>query len=110
MAFQTLGRILYRLGIGSYSKPNQELEDPNASNGGTQEDARAQKENERRINTPLEQSLWRCIHEGRVLESLQEAGSGGKNGEGSSHLGVKNYALEALWLWQKGGGERWKAD
>ncbi|KAF3167760.1 hypothetical protein TWF788_011334 [Orbilia oligospora] len=110
MAFQTLGRILYRLGTGSYSKPNEELEDPNTSNGNTQEDARAQKENERRINTPLEQSLWRCIHEGRVLESLQEAGSGGRNGEGSSHLGVKNYALEALWLWQKGGGERWKAD
>ncbi|KAF3283626.1 hypothetical protein TWF970_000804 [Orbilia oligospora] len=110
MAFQTLGRILYRLGTGSYSKPNEELENPNIANGDTQEDARAQKENERRINTPLEQSLWRCIHEGRVLESLQEAGSGGKNGEGSSHLGVKNYALEALWLWQKGGGERWKAD
>ncbi|KAK6506326.1 hypothetical protein TWF506_011244 [Arthrobotrys conoides] len=110
MAFQTLGRILYRLGTGSYSKPTEELEDPNTSNGDTQEDARAQKENERRINTPLEQSLWRCIHEGRVLESLQEAGSGGRNGEGSSHLGIKNYALEALWLWQKGGGERWKAD
>ncbi|KAK6331783.1 hypothetical protein TWF718_002324 [Orbilia javanica] len=110
MAFQTLGRILYRLGTGSYSKPNEELEDPQTSNGDVQEDARAQKENERRVNTPLEQSLWRCIHEGRVLESLQEAGSGGRNGEGSSHLGIKNYALEALWLWQKGGGERWKAD
>ncbi|KAK6524627.1 hypothetical protein TWF281_011529 [Arthrobotrys megalospora] len=111
MAFQTLGRILYRLGIGSYSNPNEEVEDPPASTDeGVQEDARAQKENSRRINSPLEQSLWRCIHDGRVLESLQEAGNGGKNGDGSSHLGVKNYALEALWLWQKGGGERWKAD
>ncbi|KAK6497741.1 hypothetical protein TWF481_012144 [Arthrobotrys musiformis] len=104
MAFQTLGRILYRLGTGSYSNPTEETENTEGV------DARAQKENERRINTPLEQSLWRCIHDGRVLESLQEAGNGGKNGEGSSHLGVKNYALEALWLWQKGGGERWKAD
>ncbi|KAK6346038.1 hypothetical protein TWF730_010372 [Orbilia blumenaviensis] len=126
MAFQTLGRVLYRLGVGAYSNPDQEgeaeLKNPTTTTSlpssteesikeeVEEEDARAQKESSRRINTPLEQSLWRCIHEGRVLESLQEAGSGGRNGEGSSHLGVKNYALEALWLWQKGGGERWKAD
>ncbi|KAF3939239.1 hypothetical protein ABW19_dt0201752 [Dactylella cylindrospora] len=90
MAFQTLGRVLFRLGTGKYSK----TADGEETNGGTD----------------LDRGLWRCIHEGRVIESLQEAATGGKNGQGSSHLGVKNYALEALWLWQKGGGERWRAE
>ncbi|KAK6540295.1 hypothetical protein TWF694_009104 [Orbilia ellipsospora] len=119
MAFQTLGRILFRLGIGAYSNDsdtntNSDPPDTNTnSNGNGNEESIIGGEAGRRDNriaTDLEKGLWRCMHEGRVLESLQEAASGGKNGEGSSHLGIKNYALEALWLWQKGGGERWKAD
>ncbi|EPS45402.1 hypothetical protein H072_575 [Dactylellina haptotyla CBS 200.50] len=107
MAFQTLGRILYRLGIGAYSKEGGDSKNTEPSEPVHPTEKSGE---ERRMATDLERGLWRCIHEGRVLETLQEAGSGGKNGEGSSHLGVKNYALEALWLWQKGGGERWKAD
>ncbi|KAF3915688.1 hypothetical protein AA313_de0206991 [Arthrobotrys entomopaga] len=118
MAFQTLGRILYRLGVGAYSSESNTNNDPpnddngNNNNNGIEEGVIGGEAGRRdnRIATDLEKGLWRCMHEGRVLESLQEAASGGKNGEGSSHLGIKNYALEALWLWQKGGGERWKAD
>lgn len=76
MAMQTLGRILYRLGVGVYGE-----------------------------DVALNQGLWRCMHEGRVMDGLQEAA----NGRGTSHMGIKAYAVEALWNWQKGGGQRWKA-
>lgn len=76
MAMQTLGRILYRLGVGAYGE-----------------------------DEALNQGLWRCMHEGRVLDGLQEAA----NGRGTSHMGIKAYAVEALWNWQKGGGQKWKA-
>ncbi|KAF8468936.1 RPAP1-like protein [Kalaharituber pfeilii] len=75
MAMQTLGRILYRLGIGAYE------------------------------NEDISQGLWKCMHEGRVIEGLEEAASG----KYTSHMGIKAYATEALWNWQKGGGQRWKA-
>ncbi|TGZ85122.1 hypothetical protein EX30DRAFT_353236 [Ascodesmis nigricans] len=45
--------------------------------------------------------LWRCVRDGRVLETLEEA-AGMKGGS----MSVKAYATEALWLWQKGGGIR----
>lgn len=77
MAYQTLGRILYKLGVRAYGE-------------------------EEAIN----QGLWRCLHEGRVLDGLE----GAANGRGTSHMGIKAYATEALWLWQKGGGQRWKAE
>jgi len=84
MAIQTLGRILYKLGSGVYTKQAG--------------------------NEDVGRGLWRCLHEGRVLDGLQEAATGGKRGEGDAHLGVRSYAVEALWLWQKGGGETWKAE
>lgn len=77
MAYQTLGRILYKLGARAYGE----------------EEA-------------LNQGLWKRLHEGRVLDGLEDAASG----RGTSHMGIKAYATEALWLWQKGGGQRWKAE
>ncbi|KAF3908072.1 hypothetical protein ABW21_db0204639 [Orbilia brochopaga] len=122
MAFQTLGRILYRLGSGAYSTPTTNNTssttdtdndtNTNTDNGNNSNDISSEEveQKTRRIATDLERGLWRCIHEGRVLESLQDAAGDGTTRTGSTHLGVRNYALEALWLWQKGGGERWKAD
>lgn len=74
IAFQTLGRILYRLGRGDFGQ-GEEGED-------------------------VERGLWGCIREGRVLETLQE-----EAGRKSGHLSAKAYAVDALWLWQKGGGK-----
>ncbi|KAF8245122.1 hypothetical protein K440DRAFT_419763 [Wilcoxina mikolae CBS 423.85] len=71
VAMQTLGRIMYKLGTGVYQVPE------------------------------VENGLWRCLEEGRVLEGLEQA-AGMKGG----HLSVKAHATEALWLWQKGGGKR----
>lgn len=62
MAMQTLGRIMYKLGSGMYAVPD------------------------------IENGLWRCLQEGRVLEGLEEAAAM-KGG----HLSVKAYATEALW-------------
>ncbi|KAI9834195.1 MAG: hypothetical protein M1819_003033 [Sarea resinae] len=93
MAYQMLGRILYRLGRGEWGEGDE-----------------------------LVQGLWRCVEEGRVLDSLvEEAGGGGgasgkgtgveeKEGRARGHVSAAAYAQEALWLWQKGGGRRWKAE
>lgn len=77
IAFQTLGRLLYRLGRGELGHEDSEIA----------------------------KGLWRCVEEGKVIETLQEASSA----EGG-HQGSKVYAVEAVWLWQKGGGKRWKAN
>ncbi|MCJ1299022.1 hypothetical protein MMC08_001813 [Hypocenomyce scalaris] len=78
VAYQTLGRILYRLGIGTFGDEEEELA----------------------------QGLWRCIDDGRVLETLlTEAG----RGEGEGNRSCRITAVEAVWLWRKGGGKRMKA-
>ncbi|KAH6606212.1 hypothetical protein Trco_005365 [Trichoderma cornu-damae] len=71
IAFQTLGRILYRLGRGEW---------------GTTADH------------PIATGVWSAVKQGRVLESLAEASMG----EGG-HRGSRAYAVEALWLFEKGG-------
>lgn len=76
IAFQTLGRLLYRLGRGEWGDEDHEIT----------------------------KGLWRCVEEGNVIQTLEEAAST----EGG-HQGSKVYALEAVWLWQKGGGKVWKA-
>ena len=76
VAFQTLGRMLYRLGKGHFGDEGSDLA----------------------------MGLWRCVEEGKVVEVLQQeaAREGG-------HMSAKAYATEAVWMWQKGGGKRWKA-
>ncbi len=113
VAFQTLGRILYRLGKGYFGDEGSEIV----------------------------MGLWRCVEEGRVLEVLQreaaagiergvegeqgegvgivgegeweEGGRGGRGGEEGGgqgyHRSAQTLAVEALWNWQRGGGKRWKA-
>ncbi|KAL2137114.1 hypothetical protein VTI74DRAFT_8746 [Chaetomium olivicolor] len=85
LAYQTLGRMLYRLGRGDW---------------GTGEGGRGGEEDD------LAFALWRCFKEGRVLESLEEEAG---LPEGKGHLSCKAYATEALWLFEKGGWkEKWR--
>ncbi|KAK3898680.1 RPAP1-like protein [Staphylotrichum tortipilum] len=85
LAYQTLGRILYRLGRGDWG----------AGAGGRDGD-----------EDDLAFALWRCLKEGRVLESLEEEAS---LPEGRGHLSCKSYAVEAIWLFEKGGWkEKWR--
>lgn len=78
VAFQTLGRILFRLGQGEWG-------------GGGGGDA-----------SDLAKGLWRTVQEAKVMESLLEAA---EVPEGQGHRGSRSYAVEALWLFEKGG---WK--
>lgn len=86
LAYQTLGRMLYRLGRGDWGTGAA------GAPGGDGDD--------------LAFALWRCFQECRVLESLEaEAGLP----EGTGHLSCKAYATEALWLFEKGGWrEKWR--
>lgn len=72
VAFQTLGRILYRLGRGEWGDGEAEVA----------------------------KGIWRGVQENRVMDSLLEAA---EVEEGSGHRGSRAYAVEALWLFEKGG-------
>lgn len=72
VAFQTLGRVLYRLGRGEWG------------------DAEAD----------VPRGVWGSVKENRVLDSLLEA-AGVEEGRG--HRGSRAFAVEALWLFEKGG-------
>lgn len=94
IAFQTLGRILYRLGKGDFGDPGE----PGANTVGVEETL-----------GELARGLWREVETQHVIEHLV-AESEGNGVDGGRHLSAKAYATEAVWLWRRGGGRRWKAD
>jgi len=71
MAYQVLGRILYRLGRGDFGPRGSELE----------------------------QALWSVIEKERPVEVIMSEAN-----RPSGHASAKTYAIDALWLWKKGGG------
>jgi len=74
IAFQVLGRILFRLGNGEWGEDE---------------------------NDPIAMGIWGSVKQGRVLDSLTEEAT-----KEHGHRSSQAYALEALWLYEKGG---WKA-
>ncbi|KAK5716470.1 hypothetical protein LTR15_009361 [Elasticomyces elasticus] len=93
IAFQTLGRFLYRLGKGEFGNPGE----PGADVTGN-EDSLGE----------LARGLWHEVEAGKVIETLVLE-SEGKGVGGGKHVSAKAYATEAVHLWRKGGGRRWKA-
>ncbi|KAK6953620.1 hypothetical protein Daesc_005925 [Daldinia eschscholtzii] len=72
VAYQTLGRILYRLGRGEFGGPDD----------------------------PVAQGIWTDVEDGAVMRSLyEEAGTE----EGRGHRSARVFAIEAIWLFEKGG-------
>jgi RNA polymerase II-associated protein 1 len=71
IAYQTTGRLLYRLGKGSFGQPGNDLNE----------------------------ALWEVVEEQRVLELIMAEAN-----RESGHASAKAYAIEAVWLWRKGGG------
>ena len=78
VAYQTLGRILFRLGSGDFGVEDEELY----------------------------LGLWECLEKGKVVDILV-AEAGLEDGRGNRSCKIT--ATEAVWLWQKGGGKRLKA-
>ena len=74
VAYQTLGRLLYRLGAGQFGRPGD----------------------------PLADGLWALCAEGAVLRSLHDEAA---LEEGRGHRSARAFAIEAVWLFEKGG---WK--
>ncbi|OTA28958.1 hypothetical protein BTJ68_09247 [Hortaea werneckii EXF-2000] len=93
IAFQTLGRILYRLGKGEFGNPGE----PGYEATGL-EDSLGE----------LARGVWGVVEGEKVIEVLV-AESEGNGVDAGRHLSARAYATEAVWLWRKGGGRRWKA-
>ncbi|TKA72877.1 hypothetical protein B0A55_06642 [Friedmanniomyces simplex] len=93
LAFQTLGRLLYRLGKGEFGDPGELGEEVTGVEQGES-------------FGELARGLWFEVERGRVIETLARESEGRGGGR---HVSARAYATEAVHLWRKGGGRRWKA-
>lgn len=101
MAYQTLGRILYRLGQGEFGveKPKQETDGPvRLATNPDEEDSEVEDED---VGHYMAVGLWKCIEDGRVIETMTEEANKEKG-----HLTARTFAQEALWNWRRGGGRK----
>lgn len=92
IAFQTLGRVLYRLGRGDFGPVGGEEEEEGDGDKGGGGD--------------LVEGLWELMEQGKVVDVLCEVA--GREGESAGNRSCWVFATEAVWLWRKGGGRRWK--
>ena len=102
IAIQTVGRVLYRLGIGEFGVET-DRGDAEARTGRYMADE-GYEDDEKVAAAELARGLWSCVEEGRVIETLEEEASKQKG-----HLTSITLAKEALWNWQKGGGRKRRA-
>ncbi|KAK6462997.1 RPAP1-like protein [Scheffersomyces coipomensis] len=92
VSIQTLGRILHKLGLHKYSIiPIEENNNP--------EDEQF-NESLKEVILSFESLMWDLIDELRIIDTIKEAA----DEKYTTNLSVRNYAIDALWLWKKGGG------
>ncbi|CAE7176174.1 hypothetical protein CFE70_005462 [Pyrenophora teres f. teres 0-1] len=105
IAYQTLGRILYRLGKGQFGaeSPKKKTDGPVriAKNPEVQDDDEEGEWVEDDVGAAMAEGLWQCVKDGRVIETLTEEAK-----KERGHLTARTYAQEALWNWQRGGGRK----
>lgn len=82
IAIQTLGRILHKLGKHKYQFLPVEDDGDNPI--------------QQEMVSTFEEMVWQVIDELRIIDTLKEALQ-------LPNLSVRNYAIEALWLWNEGG-------
>lgn len=87
LGIQTLGRILHKLGLHKYKI---------APIADDEENPVLEKEVGLLVKQ-FEEMMWEHIDLLRIIDSLTEASQ-------AKNLSVRNYAIEALWLWKQGGG------
>lgn len=85
ISIQTLGRILHKLGLHKYTilPPKENID-------------KEFKDNLEKLSSLFEDSLWELVEELHIIDSLIDAAS-----ERTRHVSVRNYAIEALWLWKQ---------
>lgn len=96
IAIRTLGRILHKLGKGKYNiipefEPDDEGEEVPVSDEALKSAA-----------SDFDQMFWGLIDELRIVETLEESA----DEKITNNLSVRSYAIEALWLWKQGGGNK----
>lgn len=98
LAIQTLGRFLYRLGVGEFGDENliHATVAPTGVSGGVTEEE-VQK-------AMLARGLWDAVEGNRVTDTLSEWA-----GREAGHRTSIVLAQEAVWNWRKGGGRRRRA-
>ncbi|KAI9684051.1 MAG: hypothetical protein M1822_005878 [Bathelium mastoideum] len=107
IAYSVLGKLLFRLGKGQFGDTMAEDVLQEDENGEFVDDARDREERIAREKGELARGLWQIIHNEHIIDILTAAAS--DEGE-KRHLSAKAYAQEAVWLWRRGGGRRWKAE
>lgn len=96
LGIQVLGRILHKLGLHKYNiVPISDTDD---------EENPVYAAEVKEVRDQFEDLMWDLIDEVMVIDSITEASDENK----TKNLSVRNYALEALWLWKKGGGRLWR--
>lgn len=103
MAYQTLGRILYRLGQGEYGveKPKQQTDGPVRLATNPDAEDEDDEADEADVGHYMAAGLWQCIEDGRIIETMTEEANREKG-----HLTARTFAQEALWNWRRGGGRQ----
>ncbi|AGO10788.1 AaceriAFR727Wp [[Ashbya] aceris (nom. inval.)] len=91
IAIQTLGRILYKLGKQSYYQLVPSVDTETYQEEGGVEG----------VTTKIYYMFWDLVKSAGVIEALQLAA----DEKTCRHLSVRNYAIDALWLWRHGGGD-----
>lgn len=91
IAIQTLGRILYKLGKQAYYQLVPEVD----------ADTYKQEGSAQGVIDKIYSMFWDLCKDCRIMDCLQD----GVDEKQTRNLSVRNYALEALWLWKKGGGD-----
>ncbi len=104
MAYQTLGRILFRLGQGEFGVERARQETDGPVHVAADPGASGDEDDDEDVGSAMARGLWSCIEEGQVIETLTEEANRTKG-----HLTARTFAQEALWNWRRGGGRKRQA-
>ncbi|AET37284.1 Rba50p Ecym_1026 [Eremothecium cymbalariae DBVPG len=91
ISIQILGRILYKLGKQSYYQLVPTVDANTYEEEGGVDG----------ITSKIYYMFWDLIKSTMIVESLQLAA----DEKQTKNLNVRNYAIDALWLWKQGGGD-----
>lgn len=89
IASRTLGRIMFKLGKLQYQIQEHDDEDDNEGS-----------KNDKGQMGQFEIECWKLIIKLQIIDLLQHYVS-----DKQRNLSIKNYAIDALWLWKQGGGD-----